>query len=123
MSTIKKRHYKVKWKFIIEEPMSTNFRKYHNEFFPKWYAFMRRVVQVKLTPNQIRDIPNIRNSIPSNIKTESIYNMVSKKNENLARELIDCAPIFDFSPFDLKVYILAVFGISSSECKKNFATD
>lgn len=80
---------------------------------PKWSLFLRECMKRSLTKAAIRDLPELRKVVRSDIKVEDLYELLSAKQPDLARLLVDAAPIYDLSALDLKIHILAVFDLRS----------
>lgn len=119
---MKTREYKVKFRINIGSinDKSNNFLKY---YLPKWGKFMTVVMSRKLHAVEtdqtasVKELPALREIIKDSTKTEDIIELLTLKNPNLARLLIDVSPLFDSSMRDLKAHIVAVFGVKAEELK------
>ena len=122
---MQKRKYKVKFRITIGDndnsQKSTNFLKY---YMPKWSKFMSIVMSRKLssmpTDNtaSVKELPFLRPLITKEVKTVDLIDLLTKKDNSLARLLLEVSPLFDSSPRDLKAHILAVFGVTHTELKE-----
>jgi len=114
-----RRQYFIKWRFVIEDKKNTDIRKKDALFrfyMPRWSDFMKEINDNhRLSREQQRELPFLRNCIPSTISTSDVINLLNDKNTRLSRLLIEAAPIFDVVPHDLKVYIISAFGVKSDE--------
>jgi hypothetical protein len=63
------------------------------------------------------EMPFLRDIIPVKLKFEEVSSLIYSKNHSIHRLLLDVGPMFDASPHDLKVYILAVLGVTAEEYK------
>lgn len=122
---MQKRNYKIKFRITIGEDQSqknTNFMKY---YMPKWSDFMAVVMSRKLnsmpTDNtaSVKELPFLRPLITKDVQTVDLIELLTKKDNKLARMLLDVSPLFDKAPRDLKAHILAVFGVTHSELKEH----
>lgn len=82
---------------------------------PKWSVFLKECMAKPLTKSSIRDLPELRRIVRSDIKVEDLYELFASKNPVLARLLIEAAPIFDLSCSDLKCHIIAIMDIRSDD--------
>lgn len=69
----------------------------------------------RLSREQQRELPNLRRCVPSTLVTADIIDLLTEKNADLARLLIEAAPIMDLAPSDLKVFIVSAFGVTARE--------
>jgi hypothetical protein len=119
-----KRNYKIKFRITIgdeTDKKSDNFLKY---YMPKWSQFMKIIMARKLlslpTVNtaSVKELPGLRKLIKKDVDTKRLIGLMSSKDPELSRLLLEVSPLFDAAPNDLKVHILAAFGISESELQK-----
>ena len=119
-----KRKYKVKFRITIGDQNSqkdANFLKY---YMPKWSKFMGIIMSRKLTSvptsntSSVKELPFLRPLISKEVKTVNIIKFLTEKDSNLARLLLEVAPLFDAAPRDLKAHILASFGVDHKELKE-----
>lgn len=119
-----KRKYKVKFRITIGDENShqdANFLKY---YMPKWSKFMGKIMSRKLTSvptnntSSVKELPFLRPLITKEVKTVNIIKFLTEKDSNLARLLLEVAPLFDAAPRDLKAHILAGFGVTHTELKE-----
>lgn len=123
MTTPQKRNYKIKFRISIGDTTgqkNTNFLKY---YMPKWSQFMRVVMSRRLTSvptdqtASVKELPHLRILLTKDLKTVDLIELLSKKDSNLARMLLEVSPLFDASPRDLKAHILAVFGVDQEDLR------
>lgn len=121
---MKTRDYKIKFRISIGDPQnqkSSNFLKY---YMPKWSSFMRIIMSRKLNSmptektSSVKELPLLRPLIKPDLKTADIIELLTRKDQDLARLLLEVSPLFDESPRDLKAHIFAVFGIKEKELRE-----
>jgi hypothetical protein len=118
-----KRNYKIKFRISIGDDNSqknSNFLKY---YMPKWSNFMGRVMSRKLNSvptektSSVKELPYLRNFITKKTKTVDLIELLTKKDPEMARLLLEVSPLFDAAPRDLKAHILATFGVTRDDLK------
>jgi hypothetical protein len=109
------KEYLIKFRFVINYKGSKRSESFYQYYLPRWGNFLKKCMQIKLPKYLVLDLPRLRKVVPKNLTVEEISDLLVSKNAMLARSLIDTAPLFNSSPKDLKVHILATFNISSDD--------
>lgn len=110
-----RRNYLIKFRFVINYKGSKRSESFYQYYMPRWSIFLKKCMQIRLPKYLVLDLPRLRKVVPKNLTVEEVSDLLISKNAMLARLLIDSAPLFNSSPKDLKVHILASFNISSDE--------
>lgn len=90
-------------------------RKLFNFYLKPWNNFMTVFSRLPKGRPQHLEMPALREVVPIAVKLEDLLQLFHRKNTNIHRLLMDIGPMFDLAPHDLKVYILAVCGVSATE--------
>ena len=82
----------------------------------KWSLLMHAVMSVTTTKKTYECLSLVKKAYRDrNFLASDVIEELLKVNEDAARKLLDAAPLYDISPYDLKCYILAVFGCCSTQ--------
>jgi hypothetical protein len=110
---VRPRAFAAQFRFRIDAPASyKNKAYYYQHYMSRWSKFISQVMAIRLSKTEIREtLPDIRNTLPSNIKLSDIYSLLLSHNQALARSLLDCSAVFDNAPAELKAHIVVCFGI------------
>lgn len=118
-----KRNYKVKFRLCIGDPTNQRPANFLRYYMPRWSKFMRIIMGRKLPalaspkfngPASVKELPALRKVVGIDLKTEDVAPLLEQYDPELKRMLLDTHPFFDAAPQDLKVHILAVFGVTAS---------
>jgi len=114
--------YFIRWRFVFLLPPSSpespskNSQALIRYYAPKWATVMNKLTTShKLSRSQMCELPMLRRYVTSSLQLPHVIELLSAKNKDLARLLVDAAFIFNISPVDLKCHILAAFGVSCRE--------
>lgn len=123
------RNYKVKFRLCVGDPNSKKSSNFLRYYMPKWSDFMRVVMSRKLPavskeigPSSVRELPELRKVVETGLKSSDLFPLLDKLDKDLSRKLVDTAPFFDSAPQDLKVHILAVFGLTAVTLSEYLST-
>ena len=101
----------VKFKAVIQ---GENVSKLFGMYAGKWKSLLSFVFSIPRNRDTYTRVEQVKQCTSrDSLTVDQVIEDVTKINDDGARYLLDCAPLFDVAPYDLKVYILAVLGCST----------
>lgn len=89
-----------------------------NYYLKSWNIFMTKFSKIDKTRPKYLEMPLLRREVPNAIELSDILPLFHKKCPEIYKYLVDVGPMFNNAPHDLKVFIMAICGITCAEYEK-----
>lgn len=123
--SISRRKYAVKFRFSLSESFTHQSQQFVRHYAQRWSRLMAAVLSERLSTRPsiksgptLSDLEALRELVPRDLSIVKVLAPLMDLNPRMAKLAAEAGPAFDAASHDLKVYILAVMGVTPSYYKK-----